>query len=153
MPDMNTLEIIHLYENPLKIADFFITATLVFLVIYSIFYTVKFFVKKDEDNDDSIDSSLGVLFLSSMVFLYFFFGFTAPYADICVKVVPNLDIREFDMNHSRDFIKKGDDYYFVKTIEISSFDEFCLDQDKEGLSNIIKWNIENSVSGTKEKDK
>lgn len=153
MPDMNTLKITYLSENPLKIADFFLIATLVFLVIYSIFYTVKSFVKKDEDSDDSTDYSIGVLFLSSMVFLYFFFGFTAPYADVCVRVVPNLDIREFDMNHSRDFIKKGDDYYFVKTIEVSSFDKFWLEQDKEGLSDIIRWNIENSVSGTKEKDK
>lgn len=153
MPDMNTLKITYLSENPLKTADFFLIAICVFLVIYLIFYTIKYFVKKEEYSDDSIVYSLGVFFLSSMAFLYFFFGFTAPYADVCVRVVPNLDIREFDMNHSRDFIKKGDDYYFVKTIEISSFEEFCLEQDKEGLSDIIRWNIENSVSGTREEDK
>lgn len=154
MPDMNTLKITYLSENPLKTADFFLIAICVFLVICLIFYTVKSFVKKDKDCDGFMDSPLVVvLFFSLILSLYFLFGFTTPYADVCVRVVPNLDIREFDMNHSRDFIKKGDDYYFVNTIEISSFEEFCVKLDKEILSDMIRWRIKHSVRGTREADK
>ena len=120
-----------------------------FCAIFEIVKAVKLFITKDEDEDDSIDRSVLVLVLSSIVYFYLLFGFKAPYADVYVQVVPNMDIREFDMNHSRDFIKKGDDYYFIKTIKTNLFEKCRAEQGEEGLSDVIKWNIERSVSGTK----
>lgn len=149
MPDMNTLKITYLSETPLKIADFLLMTVLVLLGIYTIFYIVKSFIKKDEDWDDSIGLLFFVFVLSSIVCFYFLFGFEAPYADVYVQVVPNMDIREFDMNHSRDFIKKGDDYYYIKSIKTNLFEKCRAEQGEEGLSDVIKWNIERSVSGTK----
>lgn len=152
MPDMNTLKITYLSETPLKNADTLLTTTLVlmaFCAIFEIVKAVKLFITKDEDEDDSIDRSVLVLVLSSIVYFYLLFGFKAPYADVYVQVVPNMDIREFDMNHSRDFIKKGDDYYFIKTIKTNLFEKCRAEQGEEGLSDVIKWNIERSVSGTK----
>lgn len=152
MPDMNTLKITYLSETPLKIADTLLTTTLVLMAFYAIFEIVKIvksFITKNEDWDDSMDRLVLVLVLSSIFCLYFFFGFTAPYADVYVQIVPNMDIREFDMNHSRDFIKKGDDYYFIKTIKTNLFEKFLSEQGVESLSDVIKWNIECSVSGTK----
>lgn len=152
MPDMNTLKITYLSETPLKNADTLLTTTLVlmaFCAIFEIVKAVKLFITKDEDEDDSIDRSVLVLVLSSIVCFYLLFGFKAPYADVYVQVVPNMDIREFDMNHSRDFIKKGDDYYFIKTIKTGLFEKCRAEQGEEGLSDVIKWNIERSVSGTK----
>lgn len=152
MPDMNTLKITYLSETPLKIADFLLMTTLVllaFCAIFEIVEAVKLFITKDEDGDDSIDRSVLVLVLSSIVCFYFLFGFKAPYADVYVQVVPNMDIREFDMNHSRDFIKKGDDYYYIKTIKTNLFEKCRAEQAEEGLSDVIRWNIECSVSGTK----
>lgn len=156
MPDMNTLKITYLSETPLKIADALLTTTLVLMAFCAIFELVKIvksFITKDEDWDDSMDRSFLVLVLSSIVYFYFLFGFTAPYADVYVQVVPNMDIREFDMNHSRDFIKKGDDYYFAKTIEISLIEKCRAEQGEEGLSDVIKWSIKHSVRGTREGDK
>lgn len=152
MPDMNTLKITYLSETPLKIADFLLTTTLVLMAFCTIFELVKIvksFITKDEDWDDSLERSVLVLVLSSIFCFYFIFGFTAPYADVYVQVVPNMDIREFDMNHSRDFIKKGDDYYFIKTIKTNLFEKFLSEQGVESLSDAIRRNIECSVSGTK----
>lgn len=156
MPDMNTLKITYLSETPLKIADTLLTTTLVlmaFCAIFEIVKIVKSFITKNEDWDDSMDRSVLVLALSLIFCFYFVFGFTAPYADVYVQVVPNMDIREFDMNHSRDFIKKGDDYYYIKTIKTNLFEKFLSEQGVESLSDVIKWNIERSVSGTREGDK
>ncbi len=159
MPDMNTLKITYLSESPLKNADCLLTAImamLALLAIYEIFCLIKLFIKKDKDCDDcdeSIDRPLLATVLSIIPCFYLLFGFTAPYADVCVQVVPNMDIREFDMNHSRDFIKKGDDYYFVKTIEGSLFNKSHAQKDEKGLSDVIKWSIERSVRGTREGDK
>lgn len=156
MPDMNTLKITYLSETPLKIADTLLTTTLVLMAFYAIFEIVKIaksFFTKDEDWDDSIERSVLVLVLSSIVCFYFLFGFEAPYADVYVQVVPNMDIREFDMNHSRDFIKKGDDYYFIKTIKTNLFEKFLSEQGVKSLSDTIRWNIECSVRGTREGDK
>lgn len=153
MPDMNTLKITYLSETPLKIADVLLIVSIALLAIYLIYYTIKeFFIKKDEKDencDDSMSSGLLILTLYLIFYLYLLFGFTAPYADVYVQVIPNMDIREFDMNHSRDFIKKGDDYYFVKTIRASLVEKSHAEKNEEGLSDVIKWNIECSVSGTK----
>lgn len=152
MPDMNTLKITYLSETPLKNADTLLTTMLVlmaFCLIFELVKIVKSFITKNEDGDDSTDRSVLVLVLSSIVYFYFLFGFTAPYADVYVQVVPNMDIREFDMNHSRDFIKKGDDYYYIKTMKTNLLEKWRAEQGEEGLSDVIKWNIERSVSGTK----
>lgn len=150
MPDMNTLKITYLSEIPLKITNALMLTTFIFFVVYLMFYILKLFIIKDEDCNNSINFCRpSVLFLSIVLWFCFFAIFTAPYADVCVKVVPNMDIREFDMNRSRDFIKKGDDYYFAKTIEISLIEKFRAEQGEEGLSDVIKWSIERSVSGTK----
>ena len=154
MPDMNTLKITYLSETPLKIADVLVIVTIALLAIYLIFYTIKeLFIKKDEDCDDSMSSGLLILTLYLIFYFYLLFGFTAPYADVYVQVVPNMDIREFDINHSRDFIKKGDNYYFVKTIKASLAEKFHAEKNEEGLSDVIKWSIECSVRGTREGDK
>lgn len=160
MPDMNTLKITYLSETPLKIVDVLLIASIALLAIYFIFFTIKeLFIKKDEKNekdencDDSVSSGLLILILYIIFYFYLLFGFTAPYADVYVQVIPNMDIREFDMNHSRDFIKKGDDYYFVKTIKASLAEKFHAEKNEEGLSDVIKWSIECSVRGTREGDK
>ena len=153
MPDMRTLKINYLPNSQLKTVDFLILASIVAIAIYGIVFIIKSIKNKDEDYDPFSDHVLPVLGVYMLLFFYFLFAFEAPYADVCVRVVPNLDIREFDMNHSRDFIKKGDDYYFVNTIEISSFEEFCVKLDKEILSDMIRWRIKHSVRGTREADK
>lgn len=152
MPDMNKLKITYLSETPFKIVDFLILASLVAIAIYGIVFIIKLIKNKDEDYDPFRDHVLPVLGVYMLLFFYFLFAFEAPYADVSVKVIPNMDVREFDMNHSRDFIKKGDDYYFIKTIKTGLFEKCLVEQGEEGLSDIIRWNIENSVSGTKEKD-
>lgn len=149
MPDMNTLKITYLSETPLKTVNFLILASIVAIAIYGIVFIIKSIKNKDEDYDPFSDHVLPVLGVYMLLFFYFLFAFEAPYADVYVQVVPNMDIREFDMNHSRDFIKKGDDYYFVKTIKTSLFEKFHAERDEEGLSDVIKWSIECSVRGTK----
>lgn len=152
MPDMNTLKITYLSETPFKIVDFFIIASLVVVTIYGIVFIIKSIKNKDEDYDPFSDHVLPVLGVYMLLFCYFFFVFEVPYADVSVKVIPNMDVREFDMNHSRDFFKKDDDYYFVKTIRTSLWGKSYALESEESLSDIIRWNIKNSVSGTKEKD-
>ncbi len=149
MPDMNTLKITYLSETPFKTVDFLILASIVAIAIYGIVFIIKSIKNKDEDYAPFSDHVLPVLGVYMLLFFYFLFAFEAPYADVSVKVIPNMDVREFDMNHSRDFFKKDDDYYFVKTIKTSLWGKSYALESEESLSDIIRWNIENSVSGTK----
>lgn len=149
MPDMRTLKINYLPNSQLKTVDFLILASIVAIAIYGIVFIIKSIKNKDEDYDPFRDHVFPVLGVYMLLFFYFLFGFEAPYADVSVKVIPNMDVREFDMNHSRDFFKKNDDYYFVKTIKTSLWGKSHALESEEGLSDIIRWEIENSVSGTK----
>lgn len=153
MPDMSTLKINYLPNSQLKTVEFLILASLVAIAIYGIVCMIKSFKNKDEDYDPSINPFFAILGAYIIFFFYFLFVFEVPYADVSVKVIPNMDVREFDMNYSRDFFKKGDDYYYVKTIKTSLWGKSYALESEESLSDIIRWNIENSVSGTKEKDK
>lgn len=153
MPDMSTLKINYLPNSQLKTVEFLILASLVAIAIYGIVFIIKSIKNKDEDYDPFSDHVLPVLGVYVLLFCYFFFVFEVPYADVSVNVIPNMDVREFDMNYSRDFFKKGDDYYYVKTIKTSLWGKSYALESEESLSDIIRWNIENSVSGTKEKDK
>lgn len=156
MPDMNTLKITYLPETPFKTVDTILLVLIISSIIYVMINILKLIMEKKGESkktDYSKDPMLGVTALYLLIFCCIIFLFEAPYADVCVKVVPNMDIREFDMNHSRDFIKKGDDYYFIKTIKTSLFEKYHAEQGEEGLSDVIKCSIECSVRGTREGDK
>lgn len=153
MPDLSTLKITYLSETPFKIVNFLIIASLVVVAIYEIVRMIKPFKNKDKDCNPYISPMFEILVVYTVFFFYFLFVFEVPYADVSVKVIPNMDVREFDMNYSRDFFKKRDDYYFIKTIKTCLFEKCRAEQGEEGLSDIIRWNIKNSVSGTREEDK
>lgn len=156
MPDMNTLKITYLSEIPFKVVSAILLASTIAIITYVVIDTIKLFANKDKGHEEfepSQDPILGATALYILSFCCLFFVFKAPYADISVKVIPNMDVREFDMNHSRDFFKKNDEYYFIKTIETSLCDKGFASRDQEGLSDLIKWSIKRSVSGTREGDK
>lgn len=156
MPDMNTLKITYLSETPFKAVSAILLASIIAFIAYVVIDIIKLFANKDKDLeefDPSQDPILGATALYILSFCCLFFAFKAPYADVCVKVIPNMDVREFDINHSRDFIKKNDEYYFIKTIEASLCDKGFASKDQEGLSDLIEWSIKRSVRGTREADK